>query len=59
MTKLEELKAAANAAQDVAYDAAEAARAAVAARAATWAEADVAWDAYFAELDKQKENSND
>jgi hypothetical protein len=56
MTKLEELKAARNAAFADYYAAWEAARAA--AEAAYDAAIDAAWDAYYAKLKKQ-ENSND
>jgi len=56
MTKLEELKAAADAAYEAAADAADGADKAVAVFDARWDDFHDAQDAYFAELKKQEEN---
>jgi hypothetical protein len=53
MTKLEELKAAVEAARDGACDASAAAHAAKIAAATAWAAYDDVWDAYRAELEKR------
>jgi hypothetical protein len=55
MSKLEELKVAAEVLYKAAEAADEAAWTAVYAADATWA----AWDAYYDELEKQRESSND